>query len=107
MLAALSWPLRTRLRAAPRLGWLVLAQAATVCIPVAHQLPTGSAPVLLAATTALVAGLLAFLPGRTQVWGSHPLLVNSFMNRVLHKTAFGVSLLLCATWTAVGAAGRA
>lgn len=66
-LAALAWQQRAALRTAPRLGWLLLAGAATVA---ATLLRTGLGPLpawppLLASLLAVLAiacGLLAFLP---------------------------------------------
>lgn len=66
-LAALAWQQRAALRTAPRLGWLLLAGAATVAATLTHTglglLPAW--PPLLASLIAVLAiacGLLAFLP---------------------------------------------
>jgi exosortase/archaeosortase family protein len=65
-LAALVWTLRRELRAAPRLGWLLLASVGTLAATALH----GALPPLatgLVAVLAWACGLLAFLPRRVAV----------------------------------------
>lgn len=125
LVAALLWPRRSRLRAAPRLGWLALALACTASIPLACAGPAGPALTALA-VLALVGGTMAFLPGQATAHGAavtsaafgvatarsgpaplDALLGNTFLNRVLYKAAFGLVLALCAAWALAQAAGRA
>lgn len=122
LLAALLWPQRKRLRAAPRLGWLALALGCTIGIPLACTGPAGPALTALA-VLALVGGVMAFLPAQAMPYSTAmtagaatarngPALLdapfrNTFLNRVLHKTAFGLALALCAAWALAQAAGRA
>jgi len=101
--ACVLWPLRQRLRTAPRLDWLAAALGCTV-ICALESLPA-------AGLMASVAATLAFLPVRSPTlppgWPAQRLFENTFVNRVLHKTLFAVSMLSCIAASLVAALWRA
>jgi hypothetical protein len=116
-LAFLAWTWRRELRPAPRLGWLATAMLGTLAATV---LRTGAGPLPslpplaagLVAVLALCCGLLAFLPRRVAALPivSIPLFerwfANSFVNRIAHKSAFALVMLLCVVWSAATALHR-
>ncbi|MEN9397289.1 MAG: hypothetical protein RLZ81_1819, partial [Pseudomonadota bacterium] len=113
--ASLIWRQRHRLRPSPCLRWLAGAQASTVAAVLAHALG-GSDWAKLFALMALVAALQAFLPlgqrlgtqaGRRAAAGPWRWLTkafdNTFVNRVCHKAAFVVAMLVLLAWSLVRA----
>jgi hypothetical protein len=100
--ACVLWPLRARLRTAPRLDWLAGALGCTVLCAL-ESLPA-------AGLMASGAAALAFLPVRSPTLppGSpgQRLFENTFVNRVLHKTLFAMSMLSCIAASLVAALWR-
>lgn len=97
--ACVLWPLRGRLRTAPRLDWLAAALGCTVFCALASTPAAGLA--------ACAAAVLAFLPIRSPALppGSpaQRLFENTFVNRVLHKALFAVAMLSCIAASCVAA----
>ena len=91
------WPMRDRLRAAPRLEWLALALMCTLACTGGGWLPGG--------LLAVAAALLALVPGAPSaavpglLW--QQLFGNTFMNRVAHKALFASAMLLCVAWSLI------
>jgi hypothetical protein len=91
------WPIRGRLRAAPRLEWLALALVCTVACTMGGWWPGG--------LMALAAALLALAPGAPgadmpgMLW--QQLFGNTFVNRVAHKALFAGVMLLCVAWSLI------
>jgi len=94
---ALPWLVRQRLRGTPRLPWLAAALAGTLGATLLHGLAAPLADGLLAAA-AWACCLLAFVPAARR----GAMIANTFHNRVLGKTLFGVVMLACALWGAHG-----
>lgn len=93
---------RGPLRAAPRLAWLLPAMAGTAIAAVAAAL----LPVftVFAALPTLACALLAFVPSeastRDRPRAAWLLPANTFLNRVLFKSAFGLALAACGAGSA-------
>ena len=106
-LAARAWTLRRDRRTSPRLGWLTMAAGTTLAATVLHGIGLGGGAAPWAVNgiglVALVAGTLALLP-RGQGWAGpafvRPYFANRFVGRVVHKVAFGATMVLCLAWAA-------